>query len=178
MKRWIGFLFALTAVVATIPAAQAQDGILEAIRADVAATRAAVERIELKLAAGSIPPTLPPVVTELPPPPPATVTVMGKPSCNPGGVQTINGMGTVRDVCTCSPAVVSVRNAIPGSRLIVTKIPGTGQPAVPPGLVSVHEGGRLVGVCGNTCGFDIGLGDRDFTFRSEVACTNLAVQVR
>jgi hypothetical protein len=136
-------------------------------------------RIEFKLAAGAVPPELPPVVPPVvPPATPVTPPAASRPQCHDGGPHVINGMGTVYNVCTCGPAVVSVRNAIPGSRLIVTKTPGSGLPSVPLGPVTVTEGGRQILTCGSTCAVDIGLGDRDFVFRSETPCTNLAVQVR
>jgi hypothetical protein len=168
MKRFSTSIFAALAFVTVLGACQEVrgEGILERIEG----------KLDKLLAAGSVPPVIPPTVDPVVPNP--TTPPASGPSCYNDAPHLINGMGTRYNVCTCSPAVVSVRNAIPGSRLIVTKTPGSGSPAVPPGLVSVHEGGRLVGVCGSTCPFDIGLGDRDFVFRSEVPCTNLAVQLR
>jgi hypothetical protein len=179
MKRLIAFLLAFASLfAATIGPTNAQEGIAEATRADVAAIKAAVERIELKLAAGSIPPTGTPIVDPVKPPPPATVTVTSAPVCYNDAPHVIWGQGTRRNVCTCSPAVVQVRHATPGAKLIVTKMTGAGNPSVPPGMVTIREGGQVVGTCGSTCNFDIGLGDRDFVFTSEVPCTNLSVQVR
>jgi hypothetical protein len=170
MKRLATSIFAALAFISLLGACQESraEGILERIEG----------KLDKLLAAGSVPPIIPPSVDPVPPGNPTTPPPAGKPLCFDGGPHLINGFGTVNNVCTCTPVVVSVHNAIPGSRLIVTKQPGAGSPAVPPGMVSISEGGRLVGICGSTCPFDIGLGDRDFTFRSEVPCTNLTVQVR
>lgn len=167
MKRLTAILFAMVALAAPA-AACAQQGAIERIEAKV-------DQVLHLLQKGVPPVVTPPTVDPVPVTP---VTPAGGPQCSDGGPHVINGQGTRYNVCTCSAAVVTVRNAMPGSRLIVTKMTGSGQPSVPPGLVSIHEGGQLLGVCGSTCPFDIGMGDRDFTFRSEVACTNLAVQVR
>jgi hypothetical protein len=140
--------------------------------------KAQLAEIRTHLAAGSVPPSLPPSVPSKPvePPPPP---VSGA-SCNSGGPYVINGRGDVYNVCTCSPAVVRIRNAMPGSTISWAKIPGTGQRTIPLGMVTATDGGRPIGVSGGVASttFDIGIGDRDIVFTSEAPCTNLVVTVR
>lgn len=146
-------------------AAHAQPGILEGLRDQVGAMKAQLDRIELKLAAGSVPPDTPPVVSDPPevfnPPPNAA----------PGQSYLINGMGTVRGVAL--PAVISVRNAMPGARLIWVK-----QPPVKPGQVRMTEGGKPVDGDGYGPVYNIPMGNHDFLLTPEVAGTVVAVQVR
>lgn len=160
MKRLVFALLAFAALVATAIPAQA-DGILEQMKAQL-------DRIELKLAAGSIPPsggpTVPPV--DPPPPPPAAGC-----SCTPGLSYLINGQGTLRGVC--APATLRVINTPPGASLTWVK-----QPIVVPGRVKMTEGGRPVGGDGYGPVYDIGMGDHTYQLTPDLPCTNLAVQVR
>jgi hypothetical protein len=142
--------------------------------------KAQLAEINTRLAAGSVPPagvpTLPTVPTPAPETPPATPTA----NCNGAGPYVINGRGDVYNVCTCSPAVVRIRNAMPGSTISWAKIPGTGERAIPLGMVTATDGGRVIGASGGVASttFDIGIGDRDIVFTSEARCTNLVVTVR
>jgi hypothetical protein len=125
-------------------------------------------RIELKLTAGAVPPEIPPTVPPVVPPttPPAAGC-----SCQPGLSYTINGQGTLRGVCT--PAVLTVRNTMPGASLIWVK-----QPIVVPGRVKMTEGGKPVGVDGYGPIYDLGMGDHTYQLTPDLPCTNLAIQVR
>jgi hypothetical protein len=133
--------------------------------------------IRQRLAMGEVPPA--PTVPAVVPPsvPPATVTVTSGPSCNVGGPYTINGRGTVYNVCACPSANVQVTNAIPGAVMSWAKIPGTGTPTVPLGVVRATQNG--LPLCGDGTGSPcpLGVGDRTITFTAQ-ACTNLVVQVR
>jgi hypothetical protein len=145
---------------------------LDDIKAELAAIR-------LKLASGSVPPDVPPVVPPTVPPttPPATVTVTSGPSCTYMGPYTINGRGTVYNVCACPSVAVQVTNVIPGAVLSWAKIPGTGTPTVPLGIVRASQNGLPVCGDGTSSPCPLGLGDRSITFTAG-ACTNLVVQVR
>lgn len=163
--RFLAFLCLSPLLLAACLHARA--GIIEDIHARL-------DRIELRLAAGDIPPSLPPVVH---PTPPAPVPPATGPSCTPGGSYLINGMGTIYNVCACPSATVQLRNMIPGNSISFAKMPGTGTPAVPLGLVTVTEGGTFIGSSGTGGQWPIGVGDRATTFTAQ-ACTNLVVQVR
>jgi hypothetical protein len=147
---------------------------LDDIKAELAAIR-------LKLASGSIPPDAPPVVpaTVTPTKPPAIVTVTSGPSCNPGGPYVLDRAGTIYNVCTCSPAVVQIRNAGQSAAISWAKMPGTGTPSVPLGIVRSTLDGQATQPGGGTSTlFDVGPGNHTVTFTADVPCTNLAVQLR
>lgn len=139
--------------------------------------KAQLARIELKLAAGDVPPTVPPVIPPTVPPTTPPATPATGPSCNQGGPYLINGQDTIYNVCACPSATVRVTHAQPGAQISWAKIPGTGRPTVPLGIVRLTEGGRPVCGDGTASPCYIGLGDRSYVFTAE-ACTNLVVQVR
>lgn len=126
--------------------------------------KAQLSAIQQRLAMGDVPPvvvppTVPPVT------PPAT------PSCAQGGPYIINGQGTLRGVCL--PAVIQVRNAMPGARLIWVK-----QPIIVAGRARLTEGGVPVGGDGYGPDYNIPMGDHDFVLASELPGMIVAVQVR
>jgi hypothetical protein len=146
-------------------------GILERMEATLARVEAKVDQL---LAGGPVVPPIDPVDPVDPPPidPPAT-----GPNCNYAGPYIINTVGTVNNVCLCSPAVVQIQNGL-GGTITWVKMPGTGQPAVPLGMVTVRENGQVVNQGGSGSAFSIGPGNRELTFTAEVPCTNLSVQLR
>lgn len=119
--------------------------------------KAQLARIELRLAAGAVPPDAPPTV------PPGANN-----DCAPPYI--LNGAGEIRPVCL--PAIVIVRNAIPGSAITYVKVP-----QIVPGLVTVYEGSTVVSTAGQGNRFNVGLGDRQYRFEGPPG-TRLSILLR
>jgi hypothetical protein len=167
VKRLVeGLFIGLVLAFAGMPVVLAQQpGILERVESKL-------DQV-LQLLQKGVPPVVPPAVDPVTPTvPPAT-----GPSCNYLGPYLINAQGTVNNVCACPSVHVSLRNVMPGGRISIVKMPGTGQPAVPLGIFTVSEGGRAIGSSGSGLAADMGMGDRELTITAE-RCTNLSVQLR
>jgi hypothetical protein len=167
MKRLTGILFAAAALA--LPITTCAQGVAERTEAKV---DKALELLHQLL--GQKPP-----IVEPKPPNPTTPTNPTNPA-TPSWMKEINGAGQVFDVCTCSPALVRLRNLNPmtGASVAWAKTPGTGSQAVPLGVVTVSESGVVRGSSGSVVGrADIGIGDRDLIFTSDPPCMNLTVSV-
>lgn len=174
MKRATAILFALAAAAALylafVPVVQAQQpGILERIEAKL-------EQCVAARPTCPVPPVDPVTPKPVEPAPLPVTPATGGPSCNPAGSYHINGPGTLYNVCACPSATVQLTNMAPWARISFSKMPGTGLPTIPKGIVTLREGARVIGNSATGGEWGIGLGDRAITFSAE-ACTNLVVQV-
>jgi hypothetical protein len=164
MKRLTNILFAAVALAVPFTAC-AQQGVSERTEAKVDYLSSKVDQILQLLQTGK-PPVVPPTGE---PTNPTTPPAAGC-SCSPGGHYEINGQGTIRGICT--PATLTVSNAMPGARLDWAKMP-----IVVPGKVKMTEGGRPVGGDGYGPVYLIPMGTHTYQLTPELPCVNLVVQV-